>query len=95
MPLSLYRLFSHAARPLVPLLLARRLAAGKEERARLGERRGFPGLSRPDAPLVWLHAASVGESLSILPLVEYLLAQESTRSAREVDTSIHLRVASG
>ncbi len=76
MPLSLYRLLSHAARPLVPLLLARRLARGKEERARLGERRGYPGLSRPDAPLIWLHAASVGESLSILPLIEHLLARD-------------------
>jgi len=78
MPLGLYRLFSHAVRPLVPLLLARRLAAGKEERARLSERRGFAGLSRPDAPLVWLHAASVGESLSILPLIEHLLARDPT-----------------
>lgn len=76
MPLRLYRLLSHAARPLVPLLLARRLASGKEERARLGERRGYPGLSRPEAPLIWLHAASVGESLSILPLVEHLLARD-------------------
>ena len=76
MPLGLYRLLSHAARPLVPLLLARRLAAGKEERARLSERRGIPRLSRPDAPLVWLHAASVGESLSILPLIEHLLAHD-------------------
>lgn len=76
MPLGLYRLVSHAARPFVPLLLARRAAAGKEERSRLGERCGFAGLSRPEAPLVWLHAASVGESLSILPLVEHLLAAD-------------------
>ena len=69
MPLGLYRLLSHALRPLVPLLLARRLAAGKEERTRLAERRGFAGLTRPEAPLVWLHAASVGESLSVLPLI--------------------------
>ena len=76
MPLGLYRLLSHALRPLVPLLLARRLAAGKEERTRLAERRGFAGLTRPEAPLVWLHAASVGESLSVLPLIEHLLARD-------------------
>lgn len=76
MPLDLYRLLSHALRPLVPLLLAHRLAAGKEERTRLAERRGFAGLSRPQAPLVWLHAASVGESLSVLPLIEHLLARD-------------------
>ena len=76
MPLGLYRLLSHALRPLVPLLLARRLATGKEERTRLAERRGFAGLTRPEAPLVWLHAASVGESLSVLPLIEHLLARD-------------------
>ncbi|MDA1072308.1 MAG: 3-deoxy-D-manno-octulosonic acid transferase, partial [Proteobacteria bacterium] len=76
MPLGLYRLLSHALRPLVPLLLARRLAVGKEERTRLAERRGFAGLTRPEAPLVWLHAASVGESLSVLPLIEHLLARD-------------------
>ena len=78
MPLRLYRLLSHTMRPLVRLLLARRLAAGKEDRPRLGERRGIAGLSRPDAPLVWLHAASVGESLSVLPLIEHLLARDPT-----------------
>lgn len=76
MALAIYRLLSHAARPLVPLLLGWRAAAGKEDRSRLAERRGIAGLSRPDAPLLWLHAASVGESLSILPLIEHLLARD-------------------
>jgi 3-deoxy-D-manno-octulosonic-acid transferase len=70
MPLRLYRLFSAAALPFVPLLLARRLKRGKENRLRLSERRGVAGFDRPDGALIWLHAASVGELASVLPLID-------------------------
>jgi len=52
--------------------LIQRLADGKEEAARLDERRGIAGLPRPNGPLVWFHAASVGESLAILELLRRL-----------------------
>lgn len=61
------------AEPVLPLVLERRARAGKEDPQRLGERLGRPSLPRPDGRLVWLHAASVGESLSLLPLLEALL----------------------
>lgn len=67
--LRAYRLLSAAATPLVPLLLARRLKRGKEHRARLSERRGETRIERPVGALVWLHAASVGELASVLPLI--------------------------
>jgi 3-deoxy-D-manno-octulosonic-acid transferase len=70
LPLRLYRLLSAAALPLVPLLLARRLKRGKENRLRLSERRGEAGFERPDGALIWLHAASVGELASVLPLID-------------------------
>jgi 3-deoxy-D-manno-octulosonic-acid transferase len=59
----------------VPLLLARRLKRGKEHRARLSERRGIAGAARPEGPLVWLHAASVGELAAVLPLIERICAR--------------------
>ncbi len=68
--LRVYRLISAAAMPIAPLLLARRLARGKEQRGRVSERRGEAGLARPDGGLIWLHAASVGELASVLPLIE-------------------------
>ncbi|HEY0224653.1 MAG TPA: 3-deoxy-D-manno-octulosonic acid transferase [Pseudolabrys sp.] len=74
-PLRAYRLFSVAMTPLVPLFLARRLKRGKEHRARLSERRGEARAARPPGALVWLHAASVGELASVLPLIERIRAR--------------------
>ena len=68
--LRTYRLISAAVMPIVPLLLARRVKRGKEDRERVSERRGEASLPRPDGALIWLHAASVGELASVLPLIE-------------------------
>jgi 3-deoxy-D-manno-octulosonic-acid transferase len=70
--LRAYRLLSAAAAPLTPLMLSRRLKRGKEHGGRLPERRGIARIARPQGPLVWLHAASVGELSSVLPLIERL-----------------------
>ncbi len=72
--LALYRGLTVAVGPLVGPVLRRRAAGGKEDPARLGERLGHAALPRRDGPLVWLHASSVGESLSVLGLIDRLLS---------------------
>ncbi|WP_299175460.1 3-deoxy-D-manno-octulosonic acid transferase [uncultured Brevundimonas sp.] len=70
LPLLAYRLLTRALEPLAPRLLDARAAKGKEDPVRVDERMGFAGVERPDGDLVWLHGVSVGETLSLLPLVE-------------------------
>src|SRR5579863_6013820 len=73
--LQLYGLAMGAIGPLAPVVLASRARLGKEDAARVGERLGRASVARPDGPLVWLHAVSVGESVSLLPLVERIRAE--------------------
>ena len=60
---SAYAAVTAAAAPALRAMLARRAARGKEIASRLPERRGIDATPRPDGPLLWLHAASVGESV--------------------------------
>ncbi len=62
------------AAPALRVLLARRVARGKELAGRLAERRGIDATNRPEGRLIWLHAASLGETLSILPVMDALAA---------------------
>ena len=47
---------------------------GKEDPARINERRGIARQPRPAGPLVWIHGASVGEVLAAAALIERLRA---------------------
>ncbi|MDR3448290.1 MAG: 3-deoxy-D-manno-octulosonic acid transferase [Alphaproteobacteria bacterium] len=66
----LYRVLTDLGAPFIRLYLWRRLAIGREDAARFTERLGQPGRERPEGRLVWCHAASVGESVSLLFLIE-------------------------
>ncbi|MBB4196716.1 3-deoxy-D-manno-octulosonic-acid transferase [Rhodoblastus sphagnicola] len=73
--LPVYRAATQSLAPFSGLFLRRRAQRGKEDLARLDERRGRPGLMRPAGRLAWLHGASVGEGLALLPLVDRLIAK--------------------
>ena len=73
---DLYLALTRRAEPLLGWWLRQRAAAGKELPERLPERMGVPGRKRPRGRLVWLHGASVGESVSVLPLIDHILASD-------------------
>ncbi len=70
----IYRMIGVCLRPVVPFYLFLRTIRGKEERGRQKERLGKSNKTRPQSPLIWLHAASVGETRALVPLIDYILS---------------------
>ncbi|MEM6461119.1 MAG: lipid IV(A) 3-deoxy-D-manno-octulosonic acid transferase [Pseudomonadota bacterium] len=68
--LTSYRWLGAAIYPFVGSYLALRATKGKEEHARRRERYGFATVERPEGPVVWVHAASVGETTAVVPLID-------------------------
>jgi 3-deoxy-D-manno-octulosonic-acid transferase len=77
---TMYRAAATLAPPFLNAMLARRARRGKEWPDRLDERRGIDATPRPAGQLLWLHAASVGETMSVLPVLSAFaaLAPEAT-----------------
>ncbi|MDK3072359.1 3-deoxy-D-manno-octulosonic acid transferase [Sedimentitalea sp. JM2-8] len=65
----LYRGLTSVAAPLAYWIVSRKLQRHGVPAARQHERLGNASLPRPPGRLVWFHAASVGESLSVLTLI--------------------------
>ena len=75
-----YLAWSNRAQGFGERMLRRRLAEGKEDGRRLDERRGIASRPRPEGPLVWLHGASVGESVSLLEMIRRMGAEREELS---------------
>jgi 3-deoxy-D-manno-octulosonic-acid transferase len=70
---AFYRWGTTLGGPLISHYLDRRRKHGKEHPDRFSERLGIAIQPRPQGRLLWIHGASVGESLSALPLIERIL----------------------
>jgi 3-deoxy-D-manno-octulosonic-acid transferase len=77
--LRLYRWATRLSAPLTGWILGYRARKGKEDPDRLNERLGRTAHDRPQGRLIWLHAASVGESLLALELVHRLSATSDSQ----------------
>ena len=73
--LHLYQSACSLGSPIASQVLTRRLRRGKEHPERMAERLGQASLERPKGQLIWVHAASVGEMLAVVSLIERLRAQ--------------------
>lgn len=89
---GVYRAALTVLEPLAVGLLHLRRRRGKEDPARMAERRGYPSRVRPQqGHVVWLHGASIGETLALMPIVERLtqrglmvIVTSGTRTSAEV-----------
>ena len=78
---------------LSPFILIYRLFKNKEDKSRFLEKFSFPSKKRRKGRLIWFHCASVGEILSIIPIIKYyekkklvsqILVTSSTLSSSKV-----------
>ena len=70
--MGVYRFLTDLGAPAIALYLRVRRLRGREDRKRFAERLGHASLPRPPGRLVWCHAVSVGEAMSVLSLIEAL-----------------------
>jgi len=85
--IPVYRLLMTLLFPLIrATYIKKRQKNGKEPTERFNERLGNYTHERPKGKLYWFHGASVGEAISMLPLIDKLLKE---------DKGLHIMVTTG
>ncbi|GGB52391.1 3-deoxy-D-manno-octulosonic acid transferase [Roseibium aquae] len=89
--LRLYLLLARLAAPVYRIVHKVRVSRGKDEKVRGGEKFGWASQPRPSGSVIWVHAASVGETNSVLPLISaltdrgyFVLLTTVTRTSAEI-----------
>ena len=85
--LSTWIALTRLAGPVGGAIVGARRRRGKEDPARSAERLGHPSASRPEGPLVWVHAVSVGEAMAAMPVVDRLIADGKSVLVTTVTTT--------
>ena len=65
-----YKLVTILFYPFIPIYLKIRISNNKEDKERISERYGIPSSIKKSNKLIWFHAASIGESLSVISLIK-------------------------
>ena len=68
--LFLYQIIISFLLIISPLIIAFRIIKNKEDKKRFIEKFSFSTNNRKKGSLIWFHGASVGEILSIIPLIK-------------------------
>lgn len=76
-PKKTFRFLGIISAPFIRLYIKRRIALGLEDKNRFTERFGIPSKERPSGDLIWIHAVSVGEALSVIPIIEKIKTENS------------------
>ena len=66
----LYQIIASLITIISPLIIIYRIIKQKEDKKRFKEKFSIPSKKRKLGKLIWFHAASVGEILSIIPIIE-------------------------
>ncbi len=75
-----YKFLSYLFYPFSHFFLFLRKLKKKEHKDRYSEKIAKIKIKRRDGFLIWLHVASVGEAMSILPLIENLETEEKVNT---------------
>ena len=62
---------------ITPLILIYRLIQNKEDKKRFIEKFSFPTKKKREGKLIWFHGASVGELLSVVPVIKHYEKKKS------------------
>jgi len=72
----LYKFFTYLFYPFAPIYLLIRKLRNKEDSNRYKEKLSRINVPRGDGFLIWFHVASVGEAMSILPLIDNCIKEQ-------------------
>ena len=79
--LFLYQIIILLLLILSPLIIIFRLIKKKEDKHRFTEKFGFPSKKKINGKLIWFHGASVGELMSVIPLIKHY---EKNKSVKQI-----------
>ncbi len=71
-----YKFLTYLFYPFAPIYLYTRVLRKKEDSSRYKEKLSKINILKKDDFLIWIHVASVGEAMGILPLIDNLLKEE-------------------